>query len=73
MEESTMKAPENKEQKSLADMLAKTNALLTAVVVLLTIGLVVDLLIYSSVINLPTYIYDGFNAIYKTIIQMRVY
>lgn len=68
-----MKAPENKEQKSLADMLAKTNALLTAVVVLLTIGLVFDLLIYSSVINLPTYIYDGFNAIYKTIIQMRVY
>ena len=55
------------------DGLATTNKLLTTIVVLLVIGLVVDLLIYSSVINLPTYIYDGFNAIYKTIIQMRVY
>lgn len=68
-----MKAPENTEQKSLADMLAKTNWLLTAIVVLLVIGLVVDLLIYSSVINLPEHIYNGFNAIYTRMGQMRLY
>ncbi len=69
----TMKTPQNTEQKSLADALARTNWLLTAIVVLLVIGLIMDVLIYSSVVNLPLYVYDGFNAIYKTITQMRVY
>lgn len=68
-----MKAPENTEQKSLADMLAKTNWLLTAIVVLLAIGLIVDVLTYFSVMNLPDHIYNGFNAIYTRMGQMRVY
>ncbi len=68
-----MEPQESKEPKSMAETLATTNKLLTAIVVMLAIGLVFDLLIYSSVINLPLYVYDGFNAIYKTITQMRVY
>lgn len=68
-----MKTPETTEQTLLTDMLARTNWLLTAIVVLLVIGLIMDVLIYSSVVNLPLYVYDGFNAIYKTITQMRVY
>lgn len=65
-----MKTPE---QKSLVDMLTKTNWLLTAIVVLLTIGLIIDVLIYFSVINLPDYIYHGINAIYDRMGRMRVY
>lgn len=68
-----MEPQESKEPKSMAETLATTNKLLTAIVVMLAIGLVFDLLIYASVINLPLYVYDGFNAIYKTITQMRVY
>lgn len=68
-----MKQQENAEQKPIADELATTNKLLTTIVVLLVIGLVVDLLIYSSVINLPEHIYNGFNAIYTRMGQMRLY
>lgn len=65
-----MKTPE---QKSLTDMLATTNGLLIVIAILLAIGLIFDLLICSSVINLPEHIYDGFNAIYKRMGQMRIY
>ncbi|MDE6571121.1 MAG: hypothetical protein K2L95_02810 [Alphaproteobacteria bacterium] len=68
-----MKTPQNTEQKSLADALTRTNWLLTAIAVLLAMGLIMDVLIYSSVITLPNNIHYGFNAIYERMGRMRVY
>lgn len=68
-----MKTQEPKEQKSIADTLATTNKLLTAIVIMLAIGLIMDVLIYSSVITLPNDIHYGFNAIYERMARMRVY
>lgn len=68
-----MKTQEYTEQKSLTDMLAKNNMLLTAIVILLAIGLIVDVLIYFNIITLPDYIYHGFNAIYDRMGRMHVY
>mgnify|MGYP001111009683 CR=1 FL=1 len=68
-----MKTPQNTEQKSLADALARTNWLLTAIIVLLALGLIFNVLTYFSVMNLPDYTYHGFNAIYERMARMRVY
>lgn len=72
MEKTTMKTPEYTEQKSLADMLGKTNILLTAIVILLAVGLIGDVLTYFNIITLPDHIYHGFNAIYDRMGRMRV-
>lgn len=68
-----MKTTEYTKQKSLADMLGKTNILLTAIVILLAVGLIGDVLTYFNIITLPGYVYHGLGAIYDRIGQMRVY
>ncbi len=68
-----MKTQESIEQQSLTKTLTRTNWLLTAIAVLLTMGLIMDVLIYSSVITLPNDIHYGFNAIYERMGRMRVY
>lgn len=68
-----MKTPEYTEQKSLADMLGKTNILLTTIAILLAVVLIGDVLTYFNIITLPDHIHHGFNAIYDRMGRMRVY
>lgn len=68
-----MKTAEKTEQKSLTDVLSKTNWLLTGIVIVLTIGVFFQMLTYFSVWDIKDSIYDGFKVIYDRMGRMRVY